>query len=312
MRDLGRVAVVSALAQMGLTVALGYGLAALLGFGPADALFIAVAVAFSSTVVAVKLLAEVGGFKELYGRIAVGVLLVQDLAVVVVLTFVAGLAGGGDVEATDVARSLGGAFLGMAMLLLVAVLVARRVLPVAFAWVSRSQEALFIWSLCWCFLFILGAQGMGLSVEIGAFLAGVSLAQLPLSHDLRRRVHPLMNFFIAIFFVTMGIQMELGEALRQWPATLALCAFVLLAKPLLIAALIGRQGYGERTALLAAVTLGQVSEFSLVLGALSVSAGLIENATLSVVGAVGLITMGASSYMLLYGERVRGGRLVRA
>jgi Kef-type K+ transport system membrane component KefB len=303
-RDLGRVVGVAALVQMALTVTLAYGLASLLGFGGSDSLFVALAAAFSSTVVAVKVLAEVGGFKELYGRIAVGVLLVQDLAVVVVLTFLAGLGRQSGVQPTEVAGGLLAAFVGMGVLLATAVLASKRVLPVAFGWVSRSQEALFIWSLCWCFVFILAAQGMQLSVEIGAFLAGISLAQLTLSHELRRRVHPLMNFFIAVFFVTLGIQMELGQALERWPATLALSLFVLLAKPLMITALVGRQGYGERTAFLSGVTLGQISEFSFVLGALSLSAGLIEDATFSVIGAVGLITMGASSYMILYGERL--------
>jgi hypothetical protein len=113
-----------------------------------------------------------------------------------------------------------------------------------------------------------------------------------------------MNFFIAVFFVTLGIQMDPAEALRQWPATLALSLFVLVGKPLMIATLVARHGYGERTSFLSGLTLGQISEFSFVLGALSLSAGLIGRATFSVIGAVGLITMGASAYMILYGERL--------
>jgi hypothetical protein len=113
-----------------------------------------------------------------------------------------------------------------------------------------------------------------------------------------------MNFFIAVFFVTLGVQMEPADALRQWPATLALSLFVLLVKPALITALVARQGYGERTALLSGVTLAQISEFSFVLGAMSLTAGLIEPSTLSVVGVLGLLTMGGSSYMILYGEHV--------
>jgi Kef-type K+ transport system membrane component KefB len=191
------------------------------------------------------------------------------------------------------------------VLLLTAVLASRRLLPRLFGWVARSPEALFIWSLSWCFALILAAQALQLSVEIGAFLAGVSLAQLPVSHDLRRRVHPLMNFFIAVFFVTLGIQMDPADALQQWPAVLALALFGLLAKPALIAALLARQGFGGRTAFLCGLTLGQISEFSFVLGAMALSAGLIERSTISVVGVLGLLTMGGSSYMILYGERLR-------
>jgi Kef-type K+ transport system membrane component KefB len=310
-RDVGKVAVVTGVTQVVVCAVLGYGIAALLGYPTGDAIFLALAATFSSTVVAVKLLAEIGSFQALYGRITVGVLLVQDLAVVVVLTFVAGLGRQGDVQAAELAEGLLLAFGGMGVLLFTAVLASRHVLPRLFGWVSSSQEALFIWSLCWCFLFILAAEEMELSLEIGAFLAGISLAQLPVSQELRRRVHPLMNFFIAIFFVTLGIRMELSEALRLWPTTLALSGFALLVKPMIITWILVRQGYGGRTAFLSGTTLAQISEFSFVLGALGLSAGLMDDATFSVIGAVGLITMGASSYMILYGERLHGWALDR-
>lgn len=302
-RDVGRVAVVTGLIQVVLTSALGYGAAKLLGHSNNEALFLGAAVTFSSTVVVVKLLAEIGDFHATYGRLAVGVLLVQDLAVVVGLTFVAGLEGGAGANGSAV-QKLGAAFVGMGVLLAATLLVSRRLLPRAFWWISRSQEALFIWSLAWCFLLILAAEALHLSLEIGAFLAGVSLAQLPLSHELRRRVHPLMNFFIAIFFVTLGIQMQLGEALRLWPTTLALSLLVLAAKPLVIGWLLARQGYGERTALLAGTALGQISEFSFILGTLGLAAGLLNPSALSIVAAVGLITMGVSAYTIVQGERV--------
>jgi Kef-type K+ transport system membrane component KefB len=301
-RDLGRVSLVTGLLQVALTFALGFGAALLLGHSRGEAAFLGAVVAFSSTVVVVKLLSEVGHVQEPYGRLAVGVLLVQDLVVVVALTFVAGLRGEAGAEPVPFGPLL--AFAGMALLLGAVLLVSRRLLPAAFWWISRSREATYIWSLSWCFLLILAAEQLELSLEIGAFLAGVSLAQLPLSHELRRRVHPLMNFFIAIFFVALGIQMELGEALARWPTTLALSALVLLAKPLLIGALLARQGYGERTALLAGASLGQISEFSFILGGLALSAGLIDESALSVVGAVGLITMGVSSYSIQRGARV--------
>jgi Kef-type K+ transport system membrane component KefB len=318
-RDVGRASVVTGALQVGLTWALGFGAALLLGHPAPEAAFLGAAVTFSSTVVVVKVLAEIGHFNAPYGRLAVGVLLVQDLAVVGILTFVVGLSGAESAGSTGAAGQLLSAFGGMAVLLAVTLLAAQKLLPRAFWWISRSQEALFIWSLAWCFLLILAAEALHLSLEIGAFLAGVSLAQMPLSHELRRRVHPLMNFFIAIFFVTLGIQMDLGEALSRWPTTLALCALVLLAKPFVIAWLLARQGYGERTALLTGGALGQISEFSFILGALVLSAGLVDESALSIVAAVGLITMGASSYGMLNSDRVVAAlqrlgvaRLVRA
>src|SRR5690606_22607596 len=130
-------------------------------------------------------------------RIAVGIFLVQDLVVIIVLTLLAGLGGPENGGVLGIAAGIIRAFAGMGLLLGGALLSARFLLPRPFAWLARSVEALLIWSLLWCFLFVLGAEVLGLSLEIGAFLAGISLAQLPFNHELRRRIRPLMNFFIA-------------------------------------------------------------------------------------------------------------------
>lgn len=189
-KDVGKVAVVAGLGQVVFTAAGGYAICWWLGFPPMEALFLATALTFSSTVVVVKLLDEKGHLDRLYGRIAVGVFLVQDLVVIVVLTIIAGLSGGGDaVRPAEIARAFG----GMALLMGAALAAARWVLPRPFAWAARSPGMLFVWALGWCFLMVSAAHALRLSLEIGAFLAGLSLAQLPYSGDLRRRVHPLMK-----------------------------------------------------------------------------------------------------------------------
>jgi hypothetical protein len=130
----------------------------------------------------------------------------------------------------------------------------------------------------------------------------VSLAQLPYSHDLRRRVHPLMNFFIAVFFTSLGIRMELDAALGQWFPALVLSVFVLIGNPVIFMWIISRLGYGERTSFFTSVTVAQISEFSFIFAALGVTTGLIGEAILSVVSLVGLVTIGVSAYMILYNE----------
>jgi Kef-type K+ transport system membrane component KefB len=299
-RDVGRVAVVGGLMQMVITSGVGFGLGRLLGFATMPSVFIAIALTFSSTVVVVKLLEQKKELHSLYGRIGVGMLLMQDLAVILVLTFLAGL---GTPEATSlpaIASSLGLAFGGTILVVGLALGAARWVLPWAFAWIAASPAGLFIWSLCWCFLLVLVAELLHLSPEIGAFLAGVSLAQLPYSHSLRRRVHPLMSFFLAIFFVALGIQMELGAAMEQLPAALVLSAVVLLGKPLLFMWLVARSGYGRQTAFLTGITLAQISEFSFIAVAAGLSVGLIDESILSLVGLVGLVTIAVSSYLIQY------------
>ncbi|MEX1256316.1 MAG: cation:proton antiporter [Gemmatimonadota bacterium] len=315
-REVGRLAITAGVVQIVLTGAIIAGLALALGLRGGDVLFIAVALTFSSTVVVVKLLDQQHALNSRYGQIAVGILLVQDLAVVLVLTFVAGMEGAGGAAGSGGLEGAGGleggvllaglvrAFVGMGLLFGAAAILAWRVLPTLFGTIARSQPALLAWSLSWCFLLVLGSELLELSLELGAFIAGVSLAQLPYSRELRRRVHPLMNFFVAIFFVSLGIQMQLGEALAFWPLVVAAAGFTLFFKPPLIAWIVRTLGESPRSALRVGLTLGQTSEFSFILGALALERGLASESLIAVVGAVGLLTMGVSSLSIAGGDRV--------
>jgi Kef-type K+ transport system membrane component KefB len=313
-RVVGKVALLGGVAQLAVTFLLGMGLSLALGLAPLPAALLALGLMFSSTVVVVKLLDRRGELSTTHGRIAVGILLVQDVAVVVALTLLAGLddPSGAGVDVASIGRGLVSASVGMAALVVAAYLAVRFVLPPLFRWLSTSLESLFVWSLTWCFAFILAAETLGLSVELGAFIAGVSLAQLAYNHELVRRVHPLVNFFLAIFFVTLGVHMEPGAALEQWPVVLAISVFVLIGKPAILMALIPRFGYGERTSFLASLTLGQISEFSFIVATLALAAGLVDEVFISLIGMVGLITMGTSAALIQAGdgiyERLRGTR----
>ena len=302
-KDVGKVAVLAGLGQVVFTAAGGLGLSLLLGFEMMEAVFLAVALTFSSTVVVVKLLDQKGDLDSLYGRIAVGIFLVQDMVVIAALTILAGLAASDeDPEPVTMAIDIGVAFVGTAGLLVVALVAARWLLPKPFEWAARRPDTLFIWSLCWCFLFVFSSEAMELSLEIGAFLAGLSLAQLPYNYDLRRRVHPLMNFFIAVFFVTLGLQMELEAALNYMGPSLALALFVLIGNPLIFMIIITRSGYDEETSFSTSVTVAQISEFSFIFATMGLTAGLIGEDILSIVALVGLVTIAVSSYMILYTE----------
>ena len=301
-KAVGRVAVAAGIGQVVFTAVIGFGLALLLGFDLMASIFLATALTFSSTVVVVKLLDQKNHLHSLYGRIAIGIFLVQDLVVIIVLTILAGLGDPESMTTGSLALNLGQAFLGMGAMLLLALLAARTLLVKPMSWIARSAEATLIWSLCWCFAFVVGAEWLNLSPEIGAFLAGISLAQLPIAHDLRRRVHPLMNFFIAIFFIALGAQMELSAAIENWLPALILSAFVIIGNPFTFMLIISRQGYGEQTSFMTSVTVAQISEFSFIFAAVGLSAGLIDESILSLITLVGLITIGISSYMILYSE----------
>jgi Kef-type K+ transport system membrane component KefB len=301
-RDVGKVAVLAGFVQVFATAGLGFSLASLLGFNLTQAVFLAIALTFSSTVVVVKLLEEKGELESLYGRIAIGVLLVQDVVVILLLTFLAGMSGD-SAEGLDIGAIGSGllkAFAGMAVLLVVAMGASRFVLPKPFKWAARSPEVMLIWALSWCFLMVFGAHAFHLSLEVGAFLAGMSLAQLPYNENLRRRVHPLMNFFVAVFFVTLGIRIDLGGATEHLGAVMGFSAFILIGKPVLFLLILGWLGYGRKTAFLTGATLAQTSEFSFILAGLAMGKGLIGGEIMLVSALVGVVTIGVSAYMIIY------------
>jgi Kef-type K+ transport system membrane component KefB len=304
-RAVGRTAFLVGGAQMALSAGIGFGISLLFGLPALHALFVGLALMYSSTVVVVKLLEKKGDVDTRYGEISVGILLVEDLAVVVVLALVTALGDGGQRDLPLLAEA-GMAVAGLLLLVAASVAAARWVLPRLFHWIAHYPEALFIWSLCWCFLFVAAADLLQLAPEVGAFLAGIALAQLPYHHHLHRRVHPLMNFSLAIFFVFLGLQIDPGAAIAEWPLLIALILSVMIGKPLLFMALLARMEHGAKTTFLAALTLTQSSEFSLILGALALEIGLIDESVFSVIGGIALFTMALSAYLIQYNQAIEG------
>ena len=307
-KDLGRVAMILGGLQVPMTAAGAYVISTLMGFSVVECVFLAATVTFSSTVVVIKLLDQKGATSRLFGRIAISLFLAQDIVVIIGLTIVSGLGSGGDepFEVVTLTKSLGIAFAGMVILLLVSLFASRCVLPKPFAWASRSPDTVFIWALCWCFLVVLLAHQFHLSVEIGAFLAGIAIAQLPIHEDLHRRLHPLMTFFVAVFLVTLGIQMDISVLGEVWKYALGLSVFVIIAKPLIVFIILSRLRYSEYTAFQAATASGQVSEFAFILLGLGAGAGLIEGRVVSLGGMVGILTIAISSYLILYSDPLYG------
>lgn len=300
-REVGKVAVFAGIGQVVFTALGGMGISLALGFSVIESVFLATALTFSSTVVVVKVLDQKGELQSLYGRIAVGIFLVQDIVVILVLTVLAGMGTAGEeTSAGSIAIGIGKAFVGVAILAGLALLAARFVLPKVFGWMSRSPRGMVVWSLSWCFALVTVAHELGLSVEIGSFLAGLSLAQLKSAGDLRRRLHPLMNFFVAVFFVTLGSQMRFADAADQIGPALVLTMFVLIGNPLIFMLIITRFGYSTRTSFYTSVTVAQISEFSLIFAAAGFAMGLIDQTILSLVAIVGVLTIVASVYMIVY------------
>ncbi|MCS1407831.1 MAG: Glutathione-regulated potassium-efflux system protein KefC [Verrucomicrobia subdivision 3 bacterium] len=299
-RNLGKVAVLAGTGQIVVTSFLSFGCCILLGFELRTSLVMAAALTFSSTVVVVKVLAEKKELDALHGRIAIGVLLVQDLAAILLLTVLAGLQEGSDFSLSQTLGNTIQAIGGIVTILVVALLASRFILLRLLTWAITYPGMLFIWSLCWCFALVQIAHWFHLSHEIGAFMAGVSLAQLPFQHELARRVNPLMNFFIAVFFTSLGINLNLDIPTRYWITAAALTLFVLVGKFAVVMLTASRLRIDEKSSYFSGVLLCQISEFSLIFATLAFSKGLIDETALSIIGLVGLATISLSAYGIQY------------
>ncbi len=297
-RTMGPVALATGLGQVFFTSVVGYSIAIGLGMSPVTALYVAVALTFSSTIIIVKLLSDKHEVDSLHGRIAIGFLIVQDIVVVLVMIGLTALGEARDAtslswEAIEVLFK-GGLFIASIGLLM------RYVLTPLLHQLARSQELLVLFAIAWAVA--LGAAGvhLGFSKEVGAFLAGVSLASTPYREAIGARLVSLRDFLLLFFFIDLGAGLELATVGEQFVPALILSLFVLIGNPLIVMVILGAMGYRKRTGFLAGLTVAQISEFSLILGALGVGLGHIDADTMGLITLVGLITISASTYMILY------------
>ncbi len=307
-RALGPVALVAGLGQVALTFGAGLPIALALGFSPVESLYVAIGLAFSSTIIIVKLLSDKRELDELHGRLTLGILIVQDLVVIVVLVVLSAFGGG---NGGSVAGDLGlvavkaVAFLGAIALLM------RFLLPAVLHRMAHSPELLLVFAIAWAVALAAGAEALGFTTEMGAFVAGVSLAATPYRDAIASRLVTVRDFLLLFFFIDVGASMELDQVADEAVAVVALSAFVLVAKPTIVVALLGLLRYRRRVSLHAALPLAQVSEFSLILLALGVSLDQVGEDLLTVVTAVALATIAVSVYFILGAEPLYN-RLSRA
>jgi hypothetical protein len=185
------------------------------------------------------------------------------------------------------------------MLVTVALLM-RYVLPGLLGRLAQSVELLMLFAIAWAVLGALIGDALGFSSEVGAFLAGVSIASTHYREQVAARLVSLRDFLLLFFFIQLGASLDLGTLGGQAGAATVLSLFVLIGNPLIVMAIMGYMGYRKRTGFLAGLTVAQISEFSLILAALGLSLGHLNQQTVGLITLVGLITISASTYLILY------------
>ena len=302
LRSVGKVALITGLGQIIITSLLGYFIARLFGFTNISSVYIAVSLTFSSTIIMVKLLSEKKDLSSLYGKIAIGFLLVQDVVAVLILMFLGGVGGSGfgGLELAKVAIRAVVLFVGVWSL-------SKYVLPYLYERiVGASSELLFIVSIAWALgLASLIAGPFGFTLEIGGFVAGLALAGLPEHLQIESRTKPLRDFFLVLFFLLLGSKLIVDANIAVLlPKALVFSIFVLVGNPLIVLIILGLSGYKKRTSFMAGLTVAQISEFSFILMSMGYSLGHVTETDVALIVMVGVITMTLSSYMILGADAI--------
>jgi len=294
---LGPVALATGIGQVLFTSIVGYFIAVGLGFDTVPALYIAVALTFSSTIIIVKLLTDKREIDDLHGRIAIGFLIVQDIVVVIAMIIITA---SGDGDASVGTRATEVALRGTALVVLV-VLFGRYVADRMVALLARQSELLILGAVTWAVALASVSILLGFSEEVGAFLAGLSLASTPYRDAISGRLSTLRDFMLVFFFIELGTRFDLAAASDRIGAAVIFSLFVLIGNPIIVMIIMGAMGYRKKVSFKAGLTVAQISEFSLILVALGASQGQIGSDVVGLVTAVGLITIAASTY-LIYGS----------
>ena len=296
-RHIGPVALATGLGQLGFTILFGFLICIGLGMDAMKSLYVAVALTFSSTIIIVKLLSDKREIDSLHGRIAMGFLIVQDIAVVMAMMAVGSMQA--HAEAGIAMTLLGIAGRLLAAVVLVAALM-RYVLPKLMGQLARSQELLLIFAIAWGTGFAALGEIAGFSKEVGAFLAGFSLASTAYREAISARLTSIRDFLLLFFFIDLGSKLEFSILGDEMGAAMILSLFVLIGNPLIVMAIMGYMGYRKRTGFMAGLTVAQISEFSIIFVAMGITLGHVNNEALGLVTLVGLVTIALSTYMILY------------
>src|SRR3989338_5003040 len=225
-KEVGKVSLVTGIGQVLFTFIIGFIIAKYLGLSTVVSAYISIALAFSSTIIIMKLLSDKGDLETLYGRIAIGFLIIQDLIAITVLLLISSLSQGADLTSLAVGSILKGIG-GIIVLFALTVYL----LPSITKHIAKSQEFLLLFSIGWCFIIAALAQYLHFSIEVGALLAGVTLSLSPYQYEISSKMKPLRDFFLIIFFIILGAQMVLSNIIESIPEIIIFSLVVFVGIP---------------------------------------------------------------------------------
>jgi Kef-type K+ transport system membrane component KefB len=289
----------SLLTAIGTTIAffaLGFGVMYIFGFTVIEAAVTGIAASFSSTILGIKLLPITALHHRHVGEIVVSLLLIQDLLAILAILLLNGL--GIDMEA--LLTSLASIFLGLPLLVAVALVGVRYGLLYLIKAFDAFHEYIFLIAIGWCLGIAHLAVLFGLNLEIGAFIAGVSLATSPIAQYIAESLRPLRDFFLVLFFFSVGAELNIELVPQVWLPTILLATLLIAIKPFVFGTLLKLQGEDSAVAWEVGYRLGQASEFSLLLSYIAVSNALVGDEAALVIQFSTVLTLIVSSYFVIF------------
>lgn len=295
LRNVALVSTLGGMIQIILIAVTGYLVALLLGFLTLEAAYIGLFLAFSSTMVVVKLLSDKRELQTLHGRMIIGTLLLQDIVAIFALSILTSVNG-------FTFTLFGISLIKFLFMFALAYFLSKYVFPTIFRFAAKNQELLLITSLAVCFIFSLAFHFLGFSIAIGAFLAGLVLGSLEYNLQIIAKIKSLKDFFSLLFFVSLGMGISIGVIKDIWLPLIIFLFLILILKPFVIMTISSLFKYTKRPSFLTANALAQVGEFSLILAAQGLALGHITQEIFSLTVILTLISITLTSYYIKYSQ----------
>lgn len=300
LKTIGKTSFITGIGQVLFTGSFGTLILYLLGLNLKTAVYLAVAITFSSTIIIMKLLADKKDTETIYGKYTIGLMLVQDVIAVVIMIVLGVIKS----DSVSLGNSLLILFIKGLLAIALVVFLSYYILPRFLDKVSKTSELLFIFTIAWCFGLASLLYWLGFSLEIGAIVAGISLSSSPYQLEIGSRIKPLRDFFLVLFFIVLGSEMTVGSIGLAWLPALVLSLFILIGNPLILYILFRRSKFTRRNSFLAGLTAAQVSEFGFVILFIGQQVGHIHGIEIAVFTLVAITTIFISSYLIMYNEQI--------
>jgi len=272
-----------------LSIFMGLGAGALMGWAPVQGIVLGAVISVASTMVLTRLLVDQGQLRSTAGRIMVAITLVEDFAVVILIVVIPGFANLEPGHLLSLARDF-----GLAVLILVpALFLAAKIIPPLLTRVARTQsrELFFLVVLAICLGTAALTSAIGLSLALGAFAAGLIISESGYAHEAIAQLFPVRDSFVAVFFVSMGLLVDPKTLISNLPVLGVIIALIVLGKFVIWTGVVGLFGYSFQTALSVAVGLTQIGEFSFVLVQVARNAGILGSEIYNATLAASLVTI---------------------